>query len=77
MVEANHSVHTAVSAGQQKLRRRRVMAYNKLLGCRECPRKAVMEIFNHRNESQGFFCTMHGKLRLGELQKEEKEGKRA
>ena len=47
------------------------MAYKKDLGCRGCPRKAVMEVFDHRNESQGLFCTMHGKLKLRELARKE------
>ena len=47
------------------------MAYKKDLGCRGCPRKAVMEVFDHRNESQGLFCTIHGKLKLRELARKE------
>ena len=37
-----------------------------------CPSRATKELFNIRNASHGFFCSMHAKIELKRLLREEK-----
>ncbi len=51
------------------------MAYLKgipLYECRVCRARASVELFNHRNASNGYYCARHGKQALAQMEARER-----